>query len=146
MGIQRFLLRLLPVGIRARSVESTFAVLGILTAALTAVGVTGSRALEVFPLWGVILWEICLFMGCGAWLLGILSTARQENSPEHIVITRVPIYVFGLTLVSGSSAVFAIAIVVFAGITFGLTSITWFMLAIGTFIRRADLIERTKGE
>lgn len=146
MGIQRFLLRLLPVGIRARSVEATFAILGILLVVLAATGVTGTRVLQTFPWWGVALWEMCLFVGCVAWLVGILSAKRQDSLPDAVLITRIPVYAFGLTLVSGASAMLAIAIVAFAGVRYGLTSVVWFMLAIGTFVRRADLVDRTKGE
>lgn len=147
MGLQRLILGRMPAGIRAQPFEAMFAGLGILTAVFAAAGLTSSRALQVLPPWGVILWEVFLFLGCGAWLLGLLSARFEtKTSAEVLVITRVPIYVFGLSLVCGTSVAYGVSLIILAGIGTSLAAVPWFMLALGSYVRRADLVGRTKGE
>lgn len=147
MGLQRLILERMPAGIRAQPFEAMFAGLGILTAVMAAIGLTNSRALQILPPWGIVLWEVCLFTGCGAWLLGLLSARfESRDSTESLVIMRVPIYVFGLTLVCGTSAAYGVSLIILAGLGTSLAAVPWFMLALGSFVRRADLVGRTKGE
>lgn len=144
MALQSRMISKLPAGIRIHPIEGVFATLGLITATLAIVGGVSSAVLARFPWWGVVLWTSSLFIGCGAWLLGLLSTSVEKF--DTVAIRKVPIYTFGLTLVSGSALVYGIAIVILVGWDAGLSALTWFMLSIGTYVRRTYLVSSVKGE
>jgi hypothetical protein len=141
MGLQSRLLRRLPLGVRLYPLDLTFCLLGIPSAIFTLAGVSTSRALGVLPPWAELTWSVMLLVGCLAWGVGTLTTKKNGND---VVILRVELMIFGLTLVSTTSFIYAVAMIVLNGVAALLASVPLFTFAIGTYIRRVDLIGRVK--
>lgn len=143
MGLQRRLINRLHLGVRLFPLDFTLCLFGIPTSVLSLIGFARSRALGVLPVWAELTWNVTLLVGCITWLIGIFSVCKIG---EDTIIRKVELSIFGLTLVSSASAVYATAMVTVAG-TNGLISATYlFAFAFGTWVRRVDLIDRAKGQ
>lgn len=141
MGFQSRLLRRLPVGVRLYPLDLTFCALGIPSAIFTLLGVAQSRSLTVMPVWAQYGWALMLLLGCISWAVGTLTAKQSGND---IVITRVELMIFGLTLVSGTAFVYALAMILVAGTSALIAVSPLIAFAIGTYLRRVDLIGRMK--
>lgn len=130
----------LPVWARTAPLDATFCVLGIPSSALTVLGFARSPTLiELLPDWGLLLWSVCLFVGCMAWLAGL--TSIKENN-GHMIVTRMPVMIFGLYLVSLAAVVFGLALVLIGGWNGVLAAWPVLVFAAGTYLRRVDLASR----
>jgi len=144
MGVQDRIVRRLPIWIRTAPLDATFCVLGIPGATLAVVGVVQSRALSEFlPGWGRLVWSICLFFGCLLWLIG-LSSIKENNG--HMVVTRMPILIFGLYLSSLAALVYGVALIMIGGWSGVLPAWPVLVFAGGTWLRRVDLVSRFRDE
>lgn len=141
MGIQSRFLRSLPVGVRMYPLDLTFCLLGIPSGIFTLMGISQPRSLGVLPTWAVYGWAAMLIVGCLAWAAGTLSTKKFGND---VVIVRVELMIFGLTLVSTTSFIYAVAMVAVIGITAIAAAVPLLAFAIGTYIRRVDLMGRMR--
>lgn len=141
MGFQSRLLRRLPLGVRMYPLDLTFCALGIPSAIITLLGISTSRALTVMPVWAQYVWSVMLLVGCVTWAAGTLTTMKREND---VVISRVELMIFGLTLVSTTSFIYAVAMIVFNGFAAVLAATPLVSFAVGTYLRRIDLIGRMK--
>lgn len=144
MGIQNRLTRRLPVWVRTAPLDATFCVLGIPSSALAVAGVVQSRTLvEFLPGWGRLLWSACLFFGCLFWFIGL--TSIKENN-GHMIVTRMPILIFGLYLTSLSALVYGVALILIGGWAGVLAAWPVLVFAGGTWLRRLDLVSRFREE
>jgi len=141
MGFQSRMLRRLPLGVRVYPLDMTFCFLGVPSAVFSLIGFSTSRALSVLPQWAEIGWAVMLLVGCLTWAIGTLTTRKVGND---IVITRVELMIFGLTLVSTTSFIYAVAMIVLNGTTALLAAVPLMAFAIGTYLRRVDLIGRMR--
>lgn len=145
MGLQGRIVRRLPIGIQAYPLDATFAFLGMLSGTLTLLGLTSSRALaETLPSWAVLLWAVMLIVGSVTWGVGILSA--RTNGNNAVVITRAPVMVFGLALVSTTAFVFAVGIITVAGLQGVLASVPLLAYSAGTYLHRLRILERLKDD
>lgn len=134
----------LPVWVRTAPLDATFCVLGIPSSALTVLGFARSPTLvELLPNWGFLLWSACLFVGCSTWLAGLVSI--KENN-GHMIVTRMPVMIFGLYLVSLAATVFGLALVLIGGWNGVLAAWPVLVFAAGTYLRRVDLATRFRRE
>jgi hypothetical protein len=145
VGYQGRFVRRLPVGLQAFPLDATFVMLGIPSGVLSLIGVSRSRALEgVLPLWAQYAWSVMLLVGCIGWGIGI---ATAKTSGQYTVrITRAPIMIFGLTLVSVTSFVYAVGIILLGGWSGLLAAVPLLTFAGGTYLRRLGLLAQLKGE
>jgi len=139
MGFQARLLKRLPIGVRVYPLDLTFSVLGIPSGITSLIGLAPSRALGVMPPVAEKAWAVILIVGCLAWAVGTLTT---KEIGRNVVITRIELMIFGLTLVSIASFVYAFAMIALNGLVGILPGVPLFTFAIGTYIRRIDLLGR----
>lgn len=144
MGWQGKIVARLPVWIRTAPLDAMFCVLGVPSSAVAVVGIAQSPALaEFLPGWGRLIWSIALFFGCLFWLIG-LSSIKENNG--HLMVTRMPIMIFGLYLVSSSALVYGLSIILFAGMSGVLSAWPVLVFAAGTWLRKIDLASRFRQE
>jgi len=136
----RRLVRRLPVWARTQPLDCMFALLGLVPAALSLIGVVRFKALEqLLPWWATRLWPVCLLVGCIAWLAGASSVREHEG---QLVATRLPAWMLGLHLLSLACAVYGVAIIVIGGWAGVLAAYPLIVATAGTYIRRVDLADR----
>ncbi|GII87690.1 hypothetical protein Ssi03_56800 [Sphaerisporangium siamense] len=134
----------LPAWVRTQPLDAMFAVLGIPSAVATLTGVATSHALEtLLPWWANRLWALCLLAGCIAWLAGLSGVRELEG---RLVVTRLPVLLLGLQLLSMTCLVYAVAIVAVAGWDGVLAAYPLLVGTLATYIRRADLLCRRGGD
>jgi hypothetical protein len=144
MGLQGRIVKRFPVWLRTAPLDATFCMLGIPAGLLAVLGLTRSSAVAtLLPDWGYLLWGVCLFLGCLFWFLGLISI--KENN-GHLVVTRMPIMIFGLYLSSLSALVFGLAIILIAGSTGLLAAWPVLVFSAGTWLRKVDLAYRFRQE
>lgn len=140
MGLQSRALNKLPIGVRLFPLDVTFCFLGIPSALFSLFGMTRARSLEtILPPVMVTVWSITLLVGCVAWFAGTISTKRVGSD---VVITRIAVMIFGLTLVSLASMVYAVSLLALSGLAAVSAAIPLVTFAVGTYIRRVDLLGR----
>lgn len=143
MGIQIKLVRKLPRGIQHFPLDFTFVVLGIPSAFVSLLGLTESKALdEALPGWADTAWALTLLVGCVCWGIGVFSTRAADE--RTVLITRVPVMVLGLSLVSVASFVYGIALLLSVGWNGLLAAVPLLAFSFGTYIRRVSLVSRSR--
>jgi hypothetical protein len=136
----RYLVRRLPIWVRTQPLDATLALFGIPPALAALLGQLRSAALaELLPWLAIRLWAVCLLIGCAAWLAGLMSM-REENG--QLLISRLPILILGLALVSVSAVVYGVAILIASGWAGALAAWPLLVAAAGTYLRRVDLSDR----
>ena len=144
MSIQGRIVARLPVWVRTAPLDATFCLLGLPSSIVAVVGLVQSAALtEFLPGWGRLVWSVVLFFGCLFWLIG-LSSIKENNG--HMVVTRMPIMIFGLYLTSTSALVYGITIILFAGASGALAAWPVLVFSAGTWLRKIDLATRFRQE
>lgn len=127
----------LPVWVRTQPIDATFALLGIPSGLTLLVGPARSRALEaVLPHWATYLWAMSLVLGCLAWLAGLTSVRMRDG---RLVITRLPVLLLGLQILSPAALVYGLTIILVGGWAGVLAAWPLFVVAAATFIRRVEL-------
>lgn len=140
MGYQDRFVRKFPPWVLVAPLDAMLCVMGIPAGVLSAINVARSVSLiELLPSWGRLLWSLCLLFGCIAWLIG-LTSMKEING--HTVVSRMPILIFGLYLVSLSAFVYGVALIVVVGLPGLLAAWPILVFAAGTWLRRLDLVGR----
>lgn len=144
MSLSGRVVRRLPVWVRVSPLDAMFSLLGMLAGASNLVGLSQARSINtVLPWWGQLIWAIALMLGCLFWMIG-LTSVREENG--GYVIRRMPVFIFGLQLVSHAALVYAAVIVLFSGWGGVVASLSFLAVAMGTWLRWVDLRDRFRGE
>lgn len=137
MSLQQRLVGRLPVWARTQPIDVMFALLGIPSGVAALSGIARSRALALLlPHWATYLWGVCLVAGCIAYLAGLTSLRERDG---HLVITRLPVLLFGLQILSPAALVYGVAIIVISGWAGLLAAWPLLVAAIATWIRRVEL-------
>lgn len=138
-NFQARMIRRLPPGIRAFPLDAMLAAMAIPAGLANALGLASSRAMdELLVTTAQGLWAVCLIVGAGAWLAGVLGVTTQEGV---LVLRRLPLLIFGLYLLSLASMVYAVAVLVLNGWAGVLAAWPLLTFAAGLHIRRVDLAE-----
>ena len=138
-GLQARLIARLPPGIRAFPLDATLAAMALPAGLANALGLAQSAAMDqVMASTAQALWALCLLVGAGAWLAGVLGATSQEGV---LVLRRLPSMIFGLYLLSLASLIYAIAVLVLNGTAGVLASWPLLTFAAGLHIRRVVLAE-----
>lgn len=143
IGISTRIVRLLPFWVRLAPMDAMFGVLGLASSASILIGLGQTKSLSVMPPWGRVLWAVALTVGCLCWLVGLASAKQHEG---HFTLTRVPILIFGLYLVSLASFVYGLGLFAVAGWGGVLPAASFWAIAAGTWLRRVDFSDRYRGD
>jgi hypothetical protein len=143
MSLSGRIVRKLPKWVRVSPLDVMFVFLGLPSSLAAVVGVAQSNALDVLPWWGPKLWAVALFIGCLAWLVG-LTSVRETNG--ILILTRMPILLLGLHLVSITCLTYAAVLILFSGWTGVLAATAYLVISFGTWLRRVDYMARHRGD
>lgn len=111
---------------------------------LTLIGYSEPTSIEqVLPLWGRILWAVCLVIGCSAWIAGLTSVRENNGS---FVLTRMPALLFGLYLISIGSVAYGAVVILFAGWSGLVTGVVLLAISGALFVHRVNLARRYRDQ
>lgn len=131
----RRLVRHLPVWVQQEPLGVMCVLLGLPSGLAALIGPASSRALDtLLPFWARPLWAGCLVLGCLAWAAGITSVRQRGH---QLVITRLPVMILGLQLISLAALVYGLAIIVLSGWAGLLAAFPLFAVSFGTAVEAA---------
>jgi drug/metabolite transporter (DMT)-like permease len=117
--------------------DALIATLGLFGGLFTATGVAPTRSLrEIFP-WVPVAWGIILFLGCLAWMIGILTVVKTDH---RVVIRMVPTLVLGLGLSGISALVYGLSLIAANGWSGVTASFPLLAFSAGAYLRRWKLM------
>lgn len=138
------IVRKLPVGIQTYPMDAVFCLLGTISGVGTIGRVITSQALTAaLPPWALTIWAVLLTIGSIAWGIGILSI--HHNGQGEMIITKVPIMILGLGLISVVTLVYGIAVISRGGTAGLIASFAYFAISGGTYVRRWVIMNRLDG-
>lgn len=136
--------RNLPVGVQTYPMDAVFCLLGTISGVGTIGRVITSQALTAaLPPWALTIWAGLLTIGSIAWGIGILSV--HHNGTGEVIITKVPIMILGLGLISVVTLVYGIAVISRGGTAGLIASFAYFAISGGTYVRRWVIMNRLDG-
>lgn len=144
MGLQRRVIRRLPVWVRSNPLDVMFILILTPSSVLSLAGVAQSNAMaQTLPWWGTKLAAVALLTGCVFWAVGITSVHANNGI---LVLSRMPALLLGLHVVSVTTLSYAVLVFTVsgrAGVTVGAYLLA---MAGGTWLRRIDLADQFQGE
>lgn len=138
------IVRNLPIGIQTYPMDAVFCVLGTISGVATIARLFTSQALSAaLPPWALYIWAGLLVVGSIAWGIGIMSV--HHNGRGEVIITKVPVMILGLGLISVVTLVYGIAVISRGGTAGLIASFAYFAVSGGTYVRRWVIMNRLDG-
>lgn len=144
MSLSGRVIQRLPRWIRLTPLDAFLSVALGAGGLMSLIGFSEPSSIEqVLPMWGRALWSICLVIGCFSWIAGLTSIKENNGS---FVLTRMPILLFGLYLVSLAALAYGIVIIVFAGWAGAVSGAVLLAISGALFVHRVNLARRYRSE